>query len=90
MLGVVYEVCYRVKDIRPMAVEHVSYHVDEFADRLDELIGQGRSMMLYLFPYLDRVVVEYRSDGSGPLRSGSWQWRLRNWTSINTATAATC
>lgn len=33
MLGVIYEVTYRVKSLRPMAVEHVSYPVEEFADR---------------------------------------------------------
>lgn len=79
MLGIIYEVTYKVKEIKPLVVEHVSYHVDEFADRLEELIGRNRSMMLYLFPFLDRVVVEYRYDGSGPITSNSWQWRLRNW-----------
>ncbi len=79
MLGIVFEVTYKVKEIRPMAVEHIAYHVDEFADRLTELIDNNRSMMLYLFPFLDRVVVEYRYDGKGPLISNSWQWRLRNW-----------
>jgi len=79
MLGVIYEVTYRVKEIKPMAVEHVRYHVDEFADRLDELISGNRSIMLYLFPFLDSVVVEYRFDGKGPIRSNSWQWRFRNW-----------
>ena len=79
MLGIIYEVTYKVKKIRPMAVEHISYHLDEFAARLPELISKNRSMMLYMFPFLDRVVVEYRYDGSGPLVSDSWQWRLRNW-----------
>ncbi len=79
MLGIIYEVTYKVKEIKPLAVEHVRYHVDEFADRLDELIDRNRSMMLYLFPFLDSVVVEYRYDGPGPLRSDSWQWRIRNW-----------
>ncbi len=79
MLGVIYEVTYRVKEIEPMAVEHVRYHVDDFADRLDELIAGNRSIMLYLYPFLDSVVVEYRHDGHGPIRSNSWQWRMRNW-----------
>ena len=79
MLGVIFEVTYRVREIKPMAVEHISYHVDEFAERLTELIEKNRSMMLYLFPFLDRVVVEFRFDGSGPIKSNSWQWRLRNW-----------
>lgn len=78
MLGIIYEVTFRVKDIKPMAVEHVVYHVDEFADRLEDLLAGNRSMMLYLFPFLDRVMVEYRWDGSGPVKSHSWQWWLRN------------
>jgi hypothetical protein len=79
LLGIIYEVTYRVKRIRPMAVKHVAYSAREFCDRLDELLAGNRSMMLYLFPFLDKVVVEYRYDGHGPLDSGSWQWRLRNW-----------
>ena len=79
MLGIVVEATFRVKPIRPMAVEHVSYRAGEFVRRLPELLGQDRSMMLYLFPFLDKVVVEYRQDGEPPLRSRSWQWRLRNW-----------
>jgi L-gulonolactone oxidase len=79
MLGIIYEVTYQVKDIKPLAVKHVRYHVDEFADRLPHIIAGKRSIMLYLFPFLDSVVVEYRFDGSEPMRSNSWQWQLRNW-----------
>jgi hypothetical protein len=79
MLGIIYEVTFRVKKIKPMAVEHVAYHVEDFLDQLDTLIAQNRSMMLYIFPFLDKVVVEYRYDGHGPIKSNSWQWRLRNW-----------
>ncbi len=79
MLGVLFEVTYRVKTMAPMAVEHVAYTVDEFADRLDELVARGQSMMLYLFPFRDRVVVEYRYDGDPSVEPSRWQWRLRNW-----------
>lgn len=79
MLGVIFEVTFQVKDIRPLAVEHVAYPIARFAVNLDELLAQGRSMMLYMFPFRDRIVVEYRYDGSGPMRSNSWQWRVRNW-----------
>lgn len=91
MLGVIYEVTFRVKEIAPMAVEHVRYDLDEFADRLDGLIAGDRSMMLYLFPFLDRVMVEYRSEGSPPLRRNAWQWRLRNfvWSKLGPAFAKT-
>jgi L-gulonolactone oxidase len=78
LLGIVYEVTFRVKDIKPMAVEHVRYHVDEFADNLESLLAGNRSMMLYLFPFLDTVMVEYRWEGDAPLKPRAWQWRLRN------------
>lgn len=91
MLGIVVEVTFRVKQIQPIAVEHVRYGVDEFIERLDDLIDSERSMMLYLFPFLDSVVVEYRSDGTGPIRAKSWQWRLRNttWSTLWPAFAKT-
>lgn len=79
LLGIIYEVTYRVKRIRPMAVKHVAYSARDFCNRMGELLSQDRSTMLYLFPFLDKVVVEYRFDGQAPMRSGSWQWRLRNW-----------
>lgn len=80
MLGIIFEVTFKVKPIKPMAVKHVKYHIDEFADRLDELIQAKRSMMLYMFPHIDTIVVEYRFDGNEPMRSNTWQWRIRNWT----------
>lgn len=79
MLGVIFEVLYKVKPIRSMAVRHTAYRVEEFVERLDDLVAKQRSMMLYLFPFRDYVVVEYRYDGEAEIRSDSWQWRLRNW-----------
>ena len=76
LLGIVVEATYRVKRIKPMAVEHVSYNVGEFVERLDELLAKDRSMMLYLMPFLDKVVVEYRFDGSGAMRSNSSASRI--------------
>jgi FAD/FMN-containing dehydrogenase len=78
MLGVIYEVTYRVKELSAMAFAHEVFTVDEFARRLDQIVAPGRSSMLYLFPFLDRVVVEYRRDNHGPVRT-HWQWKLRNW-----------
>eukprot|EP00172_Hildenbrandia_rubra_P000682 Plantae.Rhodophyta-Hildenbrandia_rubra.ctg1374.p1 GENE.Plantae.Rhodophyta-Hildenbrandia_rubra.ctg1374~~Plantae.Rhodophyta-Hildenbrandia_rubra.ctg1374.p1 ORF type:complete len:454 (-),score=69.23 Plantae.Rhodophyta-Hildenbrandia_rubra.ctg1374:77-1438(-) len=79
MFGVVYEVTLRVKDLKPMAVKHVSFSLDEFTEQLDNLLDGGRSMALYLFPYRNKIVVEYRYDGDPSVKVTSWQWRLRNW-----------
>jgi hypothetical protein len=80
MLGIAFEVTFRIKPMSAMAMEHELYHVDDFAIRLPELIAANRSMMLYLFPYLDQVLVEYRSDSAAEIEPGAWQWKLRNYT----------
>lgn len=80
LLGIVYEVTFRVKKISAMAVRHESYSVNEFANRLDELLDRKKSMMLYLYPFNDRVVVEYRYDSAKKLREGSLTWAFRNYT----------
>lgn len=79
LLGIIFEVTFKVKAIRPMAVKHTRYRLEEFASRLPDLVAKKRSMMLYLFPFLDQVAVEYRYDGTGEINSDTWQWRFRNW-----------
>lgn len=79
LLGILYEVTFRVRKLQAMSVHHVSYSVDEFADNLPGLIAAWNgSVMMYLFPHIDKVVVEYRSYVDGEVDS-HWQWRLRNW-----------
>lgn len=80
MIGIAFEVTFRVKPISAMAMDHESFTVDEFADKLEELVRRKKSMMLYLYPFLDRVIVEFRYDTDKKLEPGSWQWRLRNYT----------
>jgi hypothetical protein len=58
------------------------YKVGDFTSRLPELIGRGESMMMYIFPYLDRVGVEYRKytgpEAEATTRVNHGLWRLRN------------
>jgi L-gulonolactone oxidase len=79
LLGILYEVTFRVRKLSAMQVRHVAYSLDDFADNLSKLIAESNgSMMMYLFPHLDKVVVEYRRYVDGEV-SSHWQWRLRNW-----------
>lgn len=84
MLGVVYEVTFRVKPISTMVVKHESYSTKEFVDRLEQLTQRNTSMMMYLYPFNDRVVVEYRYDNPDDTvttrSSGSTVWKIRNYT----------
>jgi FAD/FMN-containing dehydrogenase len=85
MLGIVYEVTFQVKRLRPMAVCHESYDVHEFAGKVKSLVEENRSTMLYLFPHLNRVVVERRwEDHCSQVRS-RWFWRVRNFVWMRTS-----
>jgi FAD/FMN-containing dehydrogenase len=83
LLGVVYEATFKVRPLQDMAVEHGSYELDEFTKRLPELFGRGQSMMMYIFPYLDKIAVEFRSyagpAGQAAKPPSHWLWRTRNY-----------
>jgi hypothetical protein len=80
LLGIVYEVTFRVRPLLPMAVHHDMYTLEGFTKRLPALATREESMMLYIDPFLERVLVEYRRYIPYGLarRATSWQWRMRN------------
>ena len=80
LLGIVYEVTFKVKPLQALAVHHKSYSLDEFAKQLPALIAQGDSIMMYLNPFLDAITVEFRRyhEAKNPQSLTSWQWKLRN------------
>ncbi|MEP3890093.1 MAG: FAD-binding oxidoreductase [Hellea sp.] len=80
LLGIAYEVTFQVKEISAMAVEHETYAIDDFTASLDDIIARKKSVMLYLFPFLDRVVVEYRYDTDEHIQPHSFVWWVRNFT----------
>ena len=63
-----------------MAVYHETYTLEDFVAQLDELKGRGESMMYYIFPFADRITIEFRRYNPGasgsPNRSA---WALRNY-----------
>ena len=94
LFGVVYEATFKVQPLQAMEVEHVVFKVDEFARKLPELSTRGQSIMLYVFPYLGRVGVEFRKY-TGPARAAKKPashlvWKLRNyaWKTVMPSSAA--
>jgi len=82
LFGIVYEATFKVRPLQAMAVQHKSFRVQEFADKLPELFERGQSVMMYIFPYLDRMSVEFRKY-TGPAEeaakpAGHFVWRVRN------------
>jgi hypothetical protein len=78
LLGIIFEVTFRVAPLRPMAFHHESFSVDEFTRQLPALIARGESMMYYLLPFEDRLIVEFRKyqDHGQPVHG--FAWKLRN------------
>ena len=80
LFGVVCEVTYRIRSLTPMKVYHETFSLEEFVANLDALKARGESMMYYIFPFSDRITVEFRSYNAGasgePNRSA---WILRNY-----------
>lgn len=96
LFGITYEVTYKVKPLRLMRMKHVNYTVEEFLGQLDHLRATGDSLMIYYYPYEDKLSVEFRTYDDDPeldetkpnMRlacSGTrWQYKLRNffWTTV--------
>jgi FAD binding domain/D-arabinono-1,4-lactone oxidase len=82
LFGIIYEATFRVRPIRPLAVVHRIYDLDGFTRALPELRAGGKSIMLYINPFIDQITVElrsYREDAPGTGLS-HWQWWLRDIT----------
>jgi FAD/FMN-containing dehydrogenase len=81
LFGIVYEVTFRVRPLRSMALYHKKFTLAEFERQLPALWTADEAMMLYIGPFLDAIVVEFRTyHGDAPPTSWtSWQWTLRNY-----------
>ena len=85
LLGVIFETTFKVKPIYAMSVRHQSFTVDEFEAALPQLKLADESMMYYLFPFQNRLTVEFRKyHKKQNTKSGQWLWLLRNlfWKTI--------
>jgi FAD/FMN-containing dehydrogenase len=89
--GIVTEVTYSVRAMQPMAVRHETYSTQEFVDLLPELLTSGESIMLYLFPFEDKVTVEFRHynlQAKGEPNRAAWPLRNFMWATAGPAFCA--
>lgn len=79
LFGIVYEVTYKVRPLTPMHVHHKTFSLQDFISALPELKALKYSMMFYIFPFDDKITVEFRKYNPAakgePNRSA---WALRN------------
>ena len=93
LFGIVVEATFKVRPLQAMEVEHRASSSTSSSEKLPELFGRGQSIMMYIFPYLDRVTVELRRY-TGPadkasLATATSPWRVRNysWKTLSQASA---
>jgi FAD/FMN-containing dehydrogenase len=84
LLGIVYEVTFRVKPLQAMAVTHRTFRLSRLERKLPALTDRHQSVMLYIFPFIGRVSVELRDYVEGRGRPRRWVWWVRNqiWASV--------
>jgi hypothetical protein len=79
LFGVVYEVTYKVKPLTPMHVHHTTYELEDFIAKLPDLKQLDYSMMFYIFPFDNKITVEFRKYNPGATgEPNRCAWPLRN------------
>lgn len=79
LMGIVYEATLKVRPVRPLIVENVTYGVDAFVKALPSLLQRGDAMMFYMNPYVDSITVELSRFADASDRPPSrMAWRVRN------------
>ncbi|ADW69365.1 FAD-binding oxidoreductase [Granulicella tundricola] len=77
--GIVYEVTYKIRALLPMAVHHETFELEDFIARLPELKARGESMFYYIFPFDNKITIEFRKYNPGATGDPDHcAWGLRN------------
>lgn len=81
LFGIVCEVTFKIKPLESLVVDHRAYSLDAFARQLPHLQNSNTSLMLYIYPFLNRIMVERRryNARANPARATRWQWNVRNY-----------
>jgi len=77
--GVIVEATFRIRKAQPLAVRHELMNTETFIERLPALCDGPNSVAYYLFPWIDRVVVQVRTPTDAPGKFNRSVWKLRNW-----------
>ncbi len=82
LFGIIYEVTYKIKPLTPMHVHHKTYSPAEFIAALPEIKALGYSVMYYMFPFDNKITVEFRKynpDAKGEPNHAAWALRNHIW-----------
>jgi FAD/FMN-containing dehydrogenase len=77
--GIVYEVTYKIRALLPMAVHHETFSLEDFIAQLPALMARGESMFYYIFPFDNKITIEFRKYNPGAAgEPDHCPWGLRN------------
>ena len=82
LFGIIYEVTYAIRPLTPMHVHHTTYSLEDFFAALPDLKALGYSMMYYIFPFDNKITVEFRKynpDATGEPNHAAWALRNHIW-----------
>lgn len=82
LFGITYEVTYKVRPLTPMHVHHTTYSLEDFIAKLPDLKQLPYSMMFYIFPFDDKITVEFRKynpGATGEPNRCAWPFRNHIW-----------
>ncbi|HEY3626315.1 MAG TPA: FAD-binding oxidoreductase [Terracidiphilus sp.] len=85
LLGIVYEVTYKIKPLTPLHVHHTTYSLQDFIAALPDFNTLGYSTMFYMFPFVDKITVEFRKHNPGATGEPNhfaWQSRNETWGTV--------
>jgi len=78
LLGVLVEVTLRIKPVTAIYARHRCYTFEEFRAVVPRLVAEGNALMMYFYPFSNRVLLEERREVSGVVPKSSGRWWLRN------------
>jgi FAD/FMN-containing dehydrogenase len=82
LFGITYEVTYRIRPMTPMHVHHKTFNLEDFITALPDLKALKYSMMYYMFPFDNKITVEFRKynpGATGELNHAAWALRNHIW-----------
>lgn len=79
LFGIIYEATFRNQPLQSMAVYHEVYGLEEFAKKLPTIFAKPEAMMMYLWPFANKVGIEFRKYHAVNERTPSrFVWWARN------------
>ena len=79
LLGIIYEATFRIRPLQSMAVYHETFDLEDFAKMLPTIFAKPEAMMMYLWPFDNKVTIEFRKyHGPNDRTPSRFVWWARN------------